>query len=138
MGMFCGIGWSERHHDVAVVGDAGSLVAKQRISDDPHGWRTLLQLLALAGDGAETPIQVATETPRGLLVTYAGRAGPVYAINPLAVARYRERDAVSRAKSGHADALTLANILRTDAAVHRTLPADTPLAQAIAVLAGET
>lgn len=42
---------------------------------------------------------------------------------------------LDRAKSDHADAMTLANILRTDAEAHRPLPADTPLAQAIAVLA---
>ena len=134
--MFCGIDWSERHHDVAVVDDTGSLVAKARISDDPQGWRKLLHLLAEAGDRAEAPIPVAIETPRGLLVScLRGSGRPVYAINPLAVARYRERHVVSRAKSDHADAMTLANILRTDAKAHRQLPADTPLVQAIAVLA---
>jgi hypothetical protein len=38
-------------------------------------------------------------------------------------------------KSDHADAMVLTNILRTDAHVHRQLPDDTELAQAIAVLA---
>jgi hypothetical protein len=33
------------------------------------------------------------------------------------VARYRERHRVTRAKSDHADAMALANILRTDADV---------------------
>jgi hypothetical protein len=45
------------------------------------------------------------------------------------------RRAVSRGKSDHADAMTLADILRTDVRVHRRLPADTHLAQAVAVLA---
>jgi hypothetical protein len=53
----------------------------------------------------------------------------------MAVARYRERHTVSRGKSDHADAMTLANILRTDLHIHRRLPADTDLAQAVAVLA---
>ena len=119
-----------------MVDDAGALVAKARISDDVQGWRRLLQLLADAGDGAEAPIPVAIETPRGLLVScLRGSGRPVYAINPLAVARYRERHVLSRAKSDHADALILANILRTDAAVHRQLPDDSPLVQAITVLA---
>jgi hypothetical protein len=39
------------------------------------------------------------------------------------------------AKSDQADAMTLANILRVDAHRHRRLPADSELAQAIAVLA---
>jgi transposase len=53
----------------------------------------------------------------------------------MAVARYRERHRVTRAKSDHADAMALANILRTDADMHRPLPADSELMQAIAVLA---
>jgi hypothetical protein len=40
----------------------------------------------------------------------------------MAVARYRVRSLVARAKSDHADAMTLANILRVDAHLHRTLP----------------
>ena len=79
---------------------------------------------------------MAIETPRGLLVAALRATGrSVYAINPLAVARYRERHSVARAKSDHADATTLANILRVDAHLHRRLPADSELCQAIAVLA---
>src|ERR687893_494824 len=63
----------------------------------------------------------------------AGRK--VYAINPMAVSRYRDRHSVARKKSDAGDALVLANILRTDLAAHRPLPADSELAQTIAVLA---
>jgi Transposase len=59
----------------------------------------------------------------------------MYAIDPLAVSRYWKRHTVARAKSDHADAVVLANILRTDASAHRLLPSDTELVQAIAVLA---
>jgi transposase len=59
----------------------------------------------------------------------------VYAINPMAVSRYRDRHSVARRKSDAGDALVLANILRTDAEQHRPLPDDSELAQAIAVLA---
>src|SRR3954471_15093266 len=79
---------------------------------------------------------VAIETSRGLLVVSVRATGrPMYAINPLAVSRYRERHTVARAKSDHADAVVLANILRTDADVHRLLPSDSELVQSIAVLA---
>ena len=79
---------------------------------------------------------MAIETPRGLLVASLRATGrPVYSVNPLAVARYRERHSVARAKSDHADAMTLANILRVDAHLHRRLPTDSELCQAIAVLA---
>jgi len=53
----------------------------------------------------------------------------------MAVARYRDRHSMARKKSDHVDAMTLANILRTDAHAHRTLPADSDLARAITVLA---
>jgi transposase len=132
----CGIDWAENHHDVALVDESGKLVAKRRISDDAEGYRRLLDLLAETGDTKENPIPVAVETARGLLISCLRATGrKVYSINPLAVARYRERHRVARAKSDHADAMALANILRTDAEMHRPLPADSELVQAIAVLA---
>jgi len=53
----------------------------------------------------------------------------------MAVARYRDRHSAAGRKSDHGDAVVLAGILRTDSHAHRPLPADTELAQAIAVLA---
>ncbi len=64
----CGIDWAENHHDVALVDEAGKLVAKRRISDDVQGYRLLLELLAEVGDSAGEPIPVAIETARGLLI----------------------------------------------------------------------
>jgi transposase len=79
---------------------------------------------------------VAIETPRGLLTACLRATGrKVYPINPMAVARYRDRYSIAGRKSDHGDAVVLANILRTDAHAHRPLAADTELAQAIAVLA---
>ncbi|SEG92787.1 Transposase [Thermomonospora echinospora] len=136
MAVFCGIDWSEQHHDVAIVDGDGRLVARRRIGDDAAGFGHLLEMLAQAGDGPDARIPVAIETSRGLLVSCLRASGrPVFVINPMAVARYRERHTVSRKKSDHADAMVLANILRTDMAAHRPLPADSELAQAVAVLA---
>src|SRR5436305_5379451 len=98
----------------------------------------IITSIAKAGDSTAVPIPVAIETSRGLQVAALRATGrPIYAINPMAVARYRERHCVSRKKSDHVDAMTLANILRTDAHAHahRRLPADSELAQAITVLA---
>ncbi|MGB9137076.1 MAG: IS110 family transposase [Pseudonocardiaceae bacterium] len=134
--VFCGIDWAEAHHDIALVDDQGTLIAKRRISDDAAGFAVLITLLADAGDSADAPIPVAIETSRGLLVACLRATGRrVYAINPMAVSRYRDRHSVSRKKSDAGDALVLANILRTDLAAHRPLPADSELAQATAVLA---
>lgn len=136
MSVFCGIDWASDHHDVVIIDDTGSLLARARLDDTADGLAQLLKMLAEHADSAQDPTPVAIETPRGLLVACLRATGrPVYAINPLAVARYRGRHAVTGKKSDHLDAMVLANILRTDAAAHRVLPADTELAQAIAVLA---
>ncbi|GAU71666.1 IS110 family transposase [Streptomyces sp. NPDC001339] len=134
--IYCGIDWAERTHDVALVDDSGQLVAKRHITDDAAGYRILLDLLAEYGDTEENPIPVAIETSRGLLVAVL-RTGKrkVFAINPMAAARYRDRHSVSRKKSDPGDALVLANILRTDMHAHRSLPNDSDLARAVAVLA---
>jgi transposase len=134
--IYCGIDWAERTHDVALVDDTGQLLAKRHITDDAAGYRLLLDLLAEHGDTAEDPIPVAIETSRGLLVAVlrTGRR-KVFAINPMAAARYRDRHSVSRKKSDPGDALVLANILRTDMHAHRPLPDDSDLAKAVAVLA---
>ncbi|WP_329581241.1 IS110 family transposase [Streptomyces sp. NBC_01361] len=136
MKAFCGIDWASDHHDIAVVDEAGSLLARARIDDTAEGLDQLLRILAEQGDTPQNPIPVAIETSRGLLVACLRSTGrPVYAINPMAAARYRDRYTVSRKKSDHLDAMVLANILRTDATAHRQLPADSELAQAVTVLA---
>jgi transposase len=134
--IYCGIDWAERTHDVALVDDTGQLLAKRHITDDAVGYKILLDLLAEYGDAEAAPIPVAIETSRGLLVAVL-RTGKrrVFAINPMAAARYRDRHSVSRKKSDPGDALVLANILRTDMHAHRPLPDDSDLARAIAVLA---
>lgn len=134
--MHCGIDWAENHHDVALVDGSGELRSRERITDDAAGFGRLLGLLAQHGDTADAPIPVAIETSRGLLVAALRATGRlVFAINPLAVSRYRDRHGVSGKKSDHGDAVVLANILRTDRAAHRPLPLDSELAQAISVLA---
>lgn len=136
MQVTCGIDWAEDHHDVAVVDRDARLLGKLRVSDDAAGFQDLLRLLAEHGDTPDEPIPIAIETSRGLMVACLRAAGrQVFAINPMAVARYRDRHAVSRKKSDHQDAVVLANILRTDAEHHRPLPGDTELVKAIAVLA---
>jgi transposase len=136
MDAFCGIDWAEDHHDIALVDRDGQLLARRRIGDDAAGLAGLLALLAEHGDTPGDLIPVAIETPRGLLVACLRATGrKVYPINPMSVARYRDRHTVAGRKSDHGDSVVLANVLRTDLHAHRPLPADTELAQAIAVLA---
>jgi transposase len=134
--VFCGIDWAEGHHDVALADAGGKVVARLRVSDDAAGLGKLLELLAGHGDTGQDPVPVAIETPRGLLVASLRATGrPVYVINPMSVARYRDRHSTAGAKSDKLDAAVLAGILRTDMHAHWPLPADSELAQAVAVLA---
>ena len=55
--------------------------------------------------GVTAPISITAD------VLTAPPCRPVYPINPMAVARYRERYSMSGKKSDHADAMVLANIL---------------------------
>jgi hypothetical protein len=131
----CGIDWAEAHHDVAIVDEQGAIICAERIGHDAAGLARLLELLALH-DPAPESLEVAIETSRGLLVAGLRAAGrTVFAINPLAVSRYRDRYRSSRAKSDAFDAMVLANILRTDRDTHRPLPADSVQVRALQVLA---
>ena len=79
---------------------------------------------------------IGIETDRGLWVGALAAAGyQVYAINPLAVAHYRDRHHVSGAKSDASDAKLLADLVRTDRHNHRPIAGDSPDAEAIKVLA---
>jgi Transposase len=76
---------------------------------------------------------------KGLLVACLRATGrPVYPVNPMAVARYRDRHSVAGRKSDKGAAAVLANVLRTDLHAYRPLPADSELAQAVAVLAAQS
>ncbi|MBV9170961.1 MAG: IS110 family transposase [Chloroflexi bacterium] len=135
MGLTCGIDWAEDHHDVAIVDESGNVLAERRIGVGAAGFAELLGVLAECGDRMDQLIPVAIENS-GLLLVAALLAGgrKVYAINPLAVSRYRDRHRASRAKSDARDAIILANILRTDAHAHRPMPTDSDAVKALRVL----
>jgi hypothetical protein len=59
----------------------------------------------------------------------------VYAVNPMAASRYRERHTTSRAKSDPGDAKVLADLVRTDRHNHREVAGDSDLGEAVKVLA---
>jgi transposase len=133
--ILCGIDWASDHHDVALIDPVGNKLGRRRISHDAAGLGELVSLFAAHG-GSPGTVKIAIETERGLLVAALRAAGyEIYAINPKAVDRYRDRHHLARGKSDAADAMVLANILRTDVHMHRPLPADSGAARAIEVLA---
>ena len=133
--IFVGIDWAEAHHDICVLDTEGTVLATRRI---PEGLEGVARLHAMLGEHAERSdeVMVGIETDRGLLVGALVAAGyRVYAINPLAASRYRERHTTSRAKSDRGDAKVLADLVRTDRHNHRAVAPDSELHGAIKVLA---
>jgi transposase len=133
--IFVGDDWAEAHHDICVLDELGQRLAKRRV---PEGLAGIARLHALLAEHAVEPgeVVVGIETDRGLWVAALIEAGyEVYAINPLAVSRYRDRHAVSGAKSDPGDAQVLADLVRTDRHQHRPVAADSELAEAVKVLA---
>lgn len=133
--LFVGIDWAEDHHDICVLDESGDLLGRKRIEDGLSGLEKLQTLLAeFAAD--PTQVIVGIETDRGLLVRGLLASGyEVYAINPKAASRYRDRHAVSGAKSDAGDAKVLADLVRTDRHNHRPIQGDSELADAVKVLA---
>ena len=133
--IFVGDDWAEDHHDVYLMDEAGKRLASRRLPEGLAGIRQLHELIAAH---AEEPDQVVIgiETDRGLWVGALTAAGyQVFAVNPLAVARYRDRHHVSGAKSDAGDAKLLADLVRTDRHNHRPIAGDSADAEAIKVLA---
>ena len=104
MVLFVGDDWAEDHHDVEVQDAAGRRLGKARL---PEGVAGIARLHALIGeftdlddeDGAGQ-VLVGIETDRGPWVAALVVAGyRVFAINPMQVARYRERHCTSGAKA---------------------------------------
>jgi transposase len=143
--LFVGDDWAEDHHDVEIVDEAGRLLARRRL---PEGLEGVTRLHALIGEHtpvewadlepgrAAATVKVGIETDRGPWVAALAAAGyEVFAINPMSVARYRERHSTSGAKSDAADAHLLAEIVRVDRAHHRPLAGDTAAGEAIKLTA---
>ena len=135
--LFIGDDWAEAHHDVEIQDEAGRRLTRRRLPEGVAGMAGLHALVAdLLGDGEPGEVVVGIETDRGPWVQALVAAGyRVYAINPLSVARYRERHVVSGAKSDAGDAHVLADLVRTDRQHHRPIAGDSDLAEAVKVLA---
>jgi Transposase/Transposase IS116/IS110/IS902 family len=136
--LYVGDDWSEDHHDVGLVDAAARRLTRARLGEGVAGIARLHELVAAhlaEGDGPEQVV-IGIETDRGPWVAALVAAGyRVYAVNPMSVARYRERHSTSGAKSDAGDAWLLADLVRTDAARHRPVAGDSPVAEGIKVLA---
>ena len=133
--IFVGDDWAEVHHDVFVMDETGQRLAGRRLPEGLEGIRGFHELVA---EHAEDPTEVVVgiETDRGLWVHALTAVGyQVYAINPLAVSRYRDRHNLAGVKSDPGDAKVLADLVRTDRHNHRPIAGDTPDVEGLKVLA---
>ena len=145
--LFIGDDWAEAHHDIEIQDEAGRRLVRRRLPEGMAGIAVLHELIGQhASDGVEGEdvdevddpgqVVVGIETDRGPWVAALLAAGyQVYAINPMSVARYRQRHTTSGAKSDPGDAKVLADLVRTDRQHHRPIAGDSQLAGAVKVLA---
>jgi transposase len=114
--LYAGIDWASRTHAVGVVDDHGGIRARFEVPNTGKGFGGLIRRL--------TKLQVAgvaIERPDGPLVEAMLDAGlRVVVITPRQVKALRSRYRAAGAKSDTADALLLADVLRTDR--HRLQP----------------
>jgi Transposase/Transposase IS116/IS110/IS902 family len=143
--LFVGDDWAEDHHDIEVQDEAGRRLARARLPEGIGGLARLHELIAehLTDDDvdAETgfvaqSVLIGIETDRGTWVSALVAAGyQVFTLNPVQVARYRERHGASGAKSDRGDAHVLAEIVRLDRAHHRPLAGDSPAVEGLKLVA---
>src|SRR3954463_2567983 len=143
--LFVGDDWAEDHHDVEVQDETGSRLARPRLPEGIVGLSTLHELITEhLGEADVDPetgfvgqsVTIGIETDRGTWVSALAAAGyQVFALNPVQVARYRERHGSSGAKSDRGDAHVLAEIVRLDRAHHRPIAGNSPAVEGLKLVA---
>lgn len=121
---YVGLDWSDTHHDVVVLDEAGHRVGTQRFAHSHQGLQELKRfLLSIASQPEDLACIV--ETNHGLLITFLLEAGiPVYPVNPKTANKLRK---TAGAKTDRIDAYLLAKTGRFDLAELRRLAPDSPI-----------
>jgi hypothetical protein len=144
--MVCvGDDWAGDHHDVELVDAEGRRLARARLPEGLDGVARLHALIAghmppawaeLDPGEAAGRVRIGIESDRGPWVAALVAAGyQVYPINPMSVARYRQRHSTSGAKSDGGDAYVLAEVVRLDHAQHRPVAGDSAQVEAMKLVA---
>lgn len=120
MNPLIGIDWSQDHHNVCILNEAGASIVRFQFSHCPDGFAKLEQQIDKLGVPS-TNCLVALETAHNLLVDFLwSRHYQVYVIAPSVVHSSKGRYTSSRACDDDKAALILADLLRTDR--HRFAP----------------
>ena len=127
---FAGFDWAKCHHDIVVVDVSGNIAAEFRIEHTLQGWKQWKeQTIGFPRLG------VAIETSCGAAVEQLIESGClVYPVNPMNAKRYRERKCSSGNKTDRHDAWSLADALRLDGHLWRTLAPQDPVVAELRLL----
>lgn len=132
--LLVGIDQSQKKHDVCLMNELGSQIARFEIPHDARGFQRLhkeRQRIQVS----PMDCLVALESGHSLLVDYLlDQHYQVYIIPGKAVDRYRDRHRQSRSASDKSDAVVLAEVLRTDRHLYAPWHADQPLTRQIGSL----
>jgi transposase len=132
--LLVGIDWADQEHVYCLMDEAGTTLSTGTIEHTAEGLEHFMNAVrARAQDPRE--VLVAIETSHGPLVgALLEYEFTVYALNPKAVDRSRERFRISGAKSDLRDAWVLATMLRTDRQLYRPIIPDSEDAQELRAL----
>ena len=127
MSITIGIDWSEEYHDVCILHETGTQLARFQIDHSPTGFTHLAEKIDRCGLQPMACL-VALETAHNLLVDFLwSRQYSVYVIAPSIVNSSRGRFGSSGARTDQSDAQLLADLLRTDRARFTPWRPDSPL-----------
>lgn len=114
--LLIGIDWSQDHHDVCIMNEAGAIIVRFEISHSPEGFAKLEKNI----DKLDVPpanCLVALETAHNLLIDFLWSRGyTVFIVAPSVTRSSRGRYGSSGAHTDADDAFLLADLLRTDRA----------------------
>ena len=133
MTLYVGDDWSEDHHDIQLMNEAGEQLAAKAAARRRQGRRHAARTDRAARLGPGRGRGRDRDGARAWVAALLAGGYRVYAINPRSAARYRERHHLGGAKSDAGDAKLLADLVRTDRHNHRPVAGDSDDAGAVRV-----
>lgn len=122
MEIFVGIDWGGRTHSVCALGASGQVLWEAEIAHTREAVIRFREKVLSLVDGQAASVKAAMETPRGTMLEVLLESGvEAYSINPKQLDRFRDRHAISGAKDDRLDAYVLADSLRTDTHLYRSV-----------------
>jgi transposase len=131
---YLGVDWADEFHQVWVSDSEGKKVSEKKVEQSVGG---LTEFGRFLDESRRKGVQLwaAIEKPQGRIVDFLLDHGVVvYAVNPKALDRARDRFRMSQSKSDSFDAYVLAEFVRTDHGHLRALKPNSDVAQELKLL----